>query len=189
MTVIDKGRQENRPLVSGYIGGIERKKNIKYTWIYICILAVVCLALGAVACYLWMDGRSPEAAEEPHPLDYLHEEYFSCLDSAASNVESSQISYDYAEKWDAVAAEYYDAIMSVANDDLKAALKANREAWELYAQAELELFFRYKEQKYWGGSVVPVLVAEEQYRMSRERALELYDIFIQVEDTERPVID
>ena len=173
-------------------------KNKKYTWLYICLLAVVCLALGAVSCYLWMDGWSPEAAEqpqplevveEPHSLDYLHEEYLSRLDGAASNVETGQVSYDYAEKWDAVAAEYYDAIMSVANDDLKAALKANREAWELYAQAELELFFRYKEQKYWGGSVVPVLVAEEQYRMSRERALELYDIFIQVEDTERPVID
>lgn len=164
-------------------------KNKKYTWIGICLLAVVCLALGAVSCYLWMDGQSREAAEEPHPLDYLHEEYLFCLDSAASNVESGQVSYDYAEKWDAVAAEYYDAILGVANDDLKAALKADQEVWEAYAQAELALFFRYKEQKYWGGSIVPVLVAEERYRMSRERALELYDIFLQVEDTERPNID
>ena len=51
------------------------------------------------------------------------------------------------------------------------------------------MFLRYKEQKYWGGSIVPVLGAEERYRMSRERALELYDIFLQVEDTERPNID
>ena len=79
--------------------------------------------------------------------------------------------------------------MGVANDDLKAALSAGQEAWEAYAQAELELFFRYKEQKYWGGSIMPVLVADAQYQLSRERALELYDIFIQVEGTERPIID
>ena len=51
------------------------------------------------------------------------------------------------------------------------------------------MFFRYKEQKYWGGSIMPVLVADAQYQLSRERALELYDIFIQVEGTERPIID
>ena len=173
-------------------------KNKKYTWVHIALLAVVCLAVGAVSCYLWMAGQSQEvvaqsqiveATDEPHPLDYLHAEYLSCLDSAASNVESSQISYDYAEKWDAIAAEYYDGIMGIANDDLKAALKADQETWEVYAQAKLELFFRYKEQQYWGGSVVPLLVAEEQYRMSRERALELHDIFIQVEETERPITD
>ena len=173
-------------------------KNKKYTWLYICLLAVACLALGAVSCYLWMDGWSPETAEqpqplevveEPHSLDYLHEEYLSRLDGAACNMETSQISYDYAQKWDAVAAQYYDAIMGVANDDLKAALSAGPEAWEAYAQAELELFFRYKEQKYWGGSIMPVLVADAQYQLSRERALELYDIFIQVEGTERPIID
>lgn len=68
--------------------------------------------------------------------------------------------------------------MTVAGEDLALTLAVSQEEWNAYVQAEMDMLQRYYEQKYGSGSIVPVVLSEARYNLSREKALELYALYI-----------
>lgn len=91
---------------------------------------------------------------------------------------------NYADKWDAVSAEYYDKILAVLDAHWateKAGfvekLDAMKADYYIYAEQELKTYDALCDLKYHGGSIRGPLYAAKQCALHKEYALKLVDFY------------
>lgn len=127
----------------------------------------------------------------------LDNEYKERLALTKSNAETSNLNEEFAERWQKMSSEYYDLIFEIADkyegytnaskdldfgEDLKQSLYASQNAWETYAQNRIDEERAALIMKYETGSIVPLLLSQFQYTLYRERAIELYNLYMNLSD-------
>ncbi|MBR5239437.1 MAG: hypothetical protein IKW04_02535 [Clostridia bacterium] len=95
-----------------------------------------------------------------------------------------ELSYKYADKWDAVSTEYYDKIIAVTEnifedkkDVIIEKLDNLREVYDEYTEKHLDLYTEICNMRYSGGSIKGPLCANKYYELKKEYALELVSFY------------
>lgn len=117
----------------------------------------------------------------------LDKEYERRVSAANANAEITDINSEFAEKWKAETDANYQKLLSVANDDFKEALVASQAEWYVNAEKDIEEKFMYFVNVHDFGSITPICVSKYEYNLYRERAIELfvmYDNLQQIESYE-----
>lgn len=127
----------------------------------------------------------------------LDNEYKERLALTKSNAETSNLNEEFADRWQKMSSEYYDLIFEIADKyegytnaskdldfgkDLKQSLYASQNAWETYAQNRIDEERAALIMEYETGSIVPLLLSQFQYTLYRERAIELYNLYMNLSD-------
>ena len=100
-------------------------------------------------------------------------EYKQRVADAVSNFEVCEINEEFSQRYEAIANEYYEQVISIADDTFKLAIVEEQTAWENYALNYLNSQLAYYEQLYAGGSIVPVICSQAKYDLYREKVLAL----------------
>lgn len=104
-------------------------------------------------------------------------EYKQKVTDAVSNFEVSEINEEFSQRYEAIANEYYEKIISIADDTFKLAIIEEQAAWDSYALNYLNSQLAYYEQLYAGGSIVPVICSQVKYDLYRTKVLSLYEMY------------
>lgn len=106
------------------------------------------------------------------------------LDEYVTTVGMIDLANKYADKWDAVSAEYHDKIISVVEEAFEAEkdifaekLDKLKASYEEYAENNLDIHTEIYNLRNSGGSIIGSLCASEYYELKKEYALELVDIY------------
>ena len=86
----------------------------------------------------------------------------------------------YAEKWQQVAQEHYDKLMEQPSYDLHTYVANMKENWEQYYAVQCENYHKTLEILYSGGTMAAPIFAIYKKDMQREWALQLVDIYQQM---------
>lgn len=111
--------------------------------------------------------------DEVSLLDATHEQR---LAEAVSNVETEEVNEEYVQKYKELINRYHEQLMSVAGEALQASLPREQEAWENYVQALLDMQMDYYEERFYAGSIPPVLLTHFEYDIYKQRALRFQEI-------------
>lgn len=127
-------------------------------------------------------------------LDYAYAEKIA---AAKSNADAADINYEFSQKWENLADAYYQDILGVADEleqehdadifgitggNLETVFLTSQDAWKAYAQIRINEQNAYLDANYAGGSIVSVLLSEFQCNLYRERAVELYNMYLNLND-------
>jgi len=118
-----------------------------------------------------------------HDIESEYEEE-SKKDEYMTTLGMIELANKYADKWDTVSAEYYDKIIAVAEDvfeDKKDVIIEKldnlRDAYDEYAENDLDLYTEICNMRYSGGSIKDTLCANKYYELKKEYALELVGFY------------
>lgn len=136
----------------------------------ICIL-IIALLLGGCSRETSTSADS-KVCQDTFSFQY-DDAYSQEIGQADSNFALCQVNEKYTQMYKSLIASYYEKLCAKAGNGLKQAIAEEQAAWEEYAQANLDMQLEYLEVIYGGGSIVPVLYTEAEYRLYREKALEL----------------
>lgn len=107
----------------------------------------------------------------------LDSEYKEKISAAKSNVEISEINYDFSEKWKTEINTNYERLSASASDGFKEKLTESQAEWNIYAEKRTAEHFEYLLDVYGAGTVVPIIQSEFVYKLYRERAIELFEMY------------
>lgn len=99
---------------------------------------------------------------------------------AVSNVEREEIDQEYIQRYQAIIDDCYDRLLSLAGEEMRAALIQERTAWESYAPTRLDMQLKYYQEIYTSGSIVPVLHSGFEYDLYHQRALSFQKMYDEV---------
>ena len=105
-------------------------------------------------------------------------------DTNTTTVGMIDLAYRYADKWDAVAVEYYDKILAVSQEKFEDKTEAITQkldqlkaSYDAYAENNMDVTTEIYHLRYSGGSIVGPLCATKYYELKKEYALELVGIY------------
>ena len=130
----------------------------------------------------------PESLAEKY-LREIDEEYrrkFE-LPEYSTTIGMVELSDEYAKKWEQVADEYYNKIMEYddvtqlnenyySSDDLHTFVYNMKVNWESYSQEQCANYLKTLQTIYGAGTIVGPLIAEYEYKMQMDWALQILDI-------------
>ncbi len=118
-----------------------------------------------------------------HDIESEYEEE-SKKDEYITTLGMMELAYKYADKWDAVSAEYYDKIIAVTEDVFEnkkdiiiEKLDILRDGYDAYCENNLDLYTEICNMRYSGGSIKGPLCASKYYELKKEYALELVGFY------------
>ncbi len=168
-------------------------KTKKIVVVFVSIIVVLSSIIGVLSYRLWQqkDMLAPTengensttenlTATESEVTFALDTEYEKAFSAAYSNVEKCQVNDDYSDKWDKFANEYYNKLLEIASDDFKASLIASQTEWKKYAELKEDAQLKYYQNVFGSGTAVPGAVSNYRYNLHRERAIELYKMYIEL---------
>ena len=99
----------------------------------------------------------------------------------------SELSYQYAEKWEQVADKYYNKLMAhhwedppndifYTSDEMHGFLSDMKENWEKYYQVQTDNYQKVLVSFYTTGTIVGPLMAAYEYEMKKDWALQVVDM-------------
>lgn len=161
--------------------------------IFVSIIVVLSSVIGVLSYKLWQQKDTSAPTEngensttenspvtEEAEIFSLDTEYKKAFDAAYSNVEKCQVNDNYSDKWDKFAEEYYNKLLEIASDDFKASLIASQTEWEKYAELEEDTQLKYYQNVFGAGTAVPGALSKYKYNLHRERAVELYKMYMEL---------
>lgn len=161
--------------------------------IFVSVIVVLSSVIGVLSYKLWqqkdistpIENGDNSTTENPAKTESevsfaLDTEYEKAFSAAYSNVEKCQVNDDYADKWDEFAEEYYNKLLEIASNDFKSSLIVSQAEWEKYAEISKEMQLKYLQDVYESGSSVPVGNSYYNYTLHRERAIELYEMYTEL---------
>ena len=167
-------------------------------------LALLCLILISVllcfsACKktdIIRDGTLLEYESEDNGIISLYEKLSEEIDdafvseyaNAQSNVDQINVCNEYTDKWKSIADKYYNEIMNYndiippsdnyyGSDDLHTFITNLKTNWESYYKTEIENYTQIYVTIFNGGTLTPIVVANHEYELYKEWALELVSLY------------
>lgn len=124
----------------------------------------------------------PKAHDDSELQNYslaieLDQEYERRIAAANANVEFTDINLEFAEKWKTEVDANYQKLLTVANDDFKEALIASQAEWYVNAEKDIDEKYMYFVSVHDFGSVLSVCTSKYEYKLYRERAVELFVMY------------
>lgn len=107
----------------------------------------------------------------------LDSEYKEKISAAKSDIEITETNEEFAEKWKSEINTNYEKLSAVASDGFKEKLTESQAEWNIYAEKRTAEHFEYLLEEYESGTIVPVIQSEFEYRLYRERAIELFEMY------------
>ena len=104
------------------------------------------------------------------------------LEADSTTAGMVDINVRYAEKWQALADEYYEKLMDyessfrASSEDFHGYISDLKTNWEEYYAVECETYNNIIHWMYDPGTIVPVLMSEHSCELTREWTIELIDI-------------
>ncbi len=118
-----------------------------------------------------------------HDIESKYEEEAK-KDEYMTTIGMVKLANKYADIWAAVSVEYHDKIIAVAEDvfqDKKDSIIEKldnlREAYDAYAENNLDLYTEISNMRYSGGGIQGPLCANKYYELKKEYALELVGFY------------
>lgn len=113
------------------------------------------------------------------------------LPESSTTIGMIQLAEKYTEKWKQVADKYYDEILKYddiiqinedyySSDDLHTFVSNMKANWEEYNQVHCENYAKTLRTIYGNGTIVGPLLADYEYEMQKDWALQLIDIYDQL---------
>lgn len=110
----------------------------------------------------------------------LDEECKRRLSNAQSNFEITEINSEFADKWKAEIDKYYQKLLEISDPYFKEKLVESQTEWYIGVEKYAEERFRYLETIHQGGTISPVSASAFRRDLYRERALELFEMYIEI---------
>ena len=165
----------------------------KQVFIYISLAFVLC----TLAFLSGMQVQHPKPSTQPETTNVLQEttfdqkEYYAEIDSeyaqqllnAESNLEVCKIHNRFSVLWKDEIDIINDRINAIASESLQQALFKEQQEWNSAVSTKIDCRLQFFQQIYGSGSIVPVLIAEYECQLYRERAINLNKMYDQIYST------
>lgn len=100
--------------------------------------------------------------------------------NADNNTDITSINSEFAQKWKDEIDKNYQNLLTVSWEFLKEKAVASQAEWYIGVEKYAEERFRYLETIHQGGTMSPVSASAFRRDLYRERALELFEMYIEI---------
>ena len=149
------------------------------------LACIVILSLIIVVCFQcnMISQQEKDTTETYEWCKEIDKEYIEALQGAESNYDRATVNSQFSERWLECAERYYNLIIlnlpyESSEDDF-----ISPEKWIEYKDMQVKEFLAYADNRSLGGTINAVLAAEYEYNLCRERAVELYQMYIEIKET------
>ena len=152
-----------------------------FTFLLCCMMLTGCAEPASMPPHTTAPAETQQTLPEDNPeIAQLDKEYAMAMSAAVSNAERTDVNTRFSESWMKIIEEYYQLLNEVSPDNMQILLQQDKEQWLLYSQGQIELEHARLDAVYGSGTIVPVLLSEFTYELNREKAVELIEMYIQM---------